>query len=271
MKRKVLIALIATLLFGVLAYYLSTTLSKTTEPLSLLEEAGSMGESKSPDFWLNSGGVMTLTKTGGESNQGNLKGDTVWRLAYLKANPIDTDQGFHPQNIFRLITKSQWQNFTEEAYFTINKQNLSPSPNRNQSNAILLFSHYQDSANLYYAGIRVDGYSVIKKKSKGEYFVIDERQLFPEKDPYDHDKNPNLIPIGTPIGLRLKTGSNSDGSVTLTLFADLDHSGIWKIIAEGKDSGKEGGPAISKAGFAGIRTDFFDFSFEDFSLKNTQL
>ncbi len=129
-----------------------------------IEEAGTMEESSSPIWWVNSGGLMTIKNSIASTIQGELPVFSHWRVIYNKDNPSETDNGTHPQNIFRLVTRTKWQNLQQEAYYKITKYNLSADSHRDASNGLLLFNRYQDGNNLYYTGIRVDGTVVIKKK-----------------------------------------------------------------------------------------------------------
>ena len=124
-------------------------------------------------------GQMIFENGIGKTIQGDFPEGSKWQKKYEKSNPKDTDNGTHPQNIFRLVTKAKWQNFDQEAYFRINRLNLSSSDNRNESNGILLFNRYEDGDNLYYTGLRVDGTAVIKKKYAGKYYTLSEKVFFP--------------------------------------------------------------------------------------------
>ncbi|HWP61398.1 MAG TPA: hypothetical protein VN495_02245, partial [Candidatus Paceibacterota bacterium] len=106
----------------------------------ILQEAGSMQQSTSPYWWLNSGGEFIITNGVGETMQGVAPLLNKWRVAYALSNPVDTDNGTHPQNLFRLVSKGQWENLSAEAHFYIVADNLSSSSNRNQSNGLLLMS-----------------------------------------------------------------------------------------------------------------------------------
>lgn len=227
-----------------------------------LEEAGDMDSSSSPYFWLNSGAKLLIKDNVGMTAQGELSLLEKWRRLYVAANPLDTDGGYHPQNIFRLVTRQKWQDVSQEAYFRIRKDNLSPSPNRNQSNGLLLMSRYQDSATLYYAGVRVDGRAVIKKKYHGTYSTLALKPIFPGT--YDRTTNPNLIPAGEWIGLKSATKNNPDGTVTITLLMDRGHKGVWTSVLKAVDNAQTYGPAIAAAGCGGIRTDFMDVEFDDY-------
>ena len=258
------------LVFGMTHQTLATATAPVTSPYvynfntgGLLHEVGSLDESSSPYWWVNSGGSLTLANGRGQTIQGDLSSLSPWRTLYRANNPTDTDSGLHPQNIFRLVTRSKWQNAREEAYFIITKDNLSASSNRNSSNGLLLFNRYQDGSNLYYTGIRVDGAAVIKKKLNGSYHTL---AYVPGIYPgvYNRNTNPNLMPKNKWIGLRSETETLSNGSVRIRLYLDKGWQGQWTLIAEAIDSGTQLGAPIQKAGYGGIRTDFMDVLFENF-------
>ncbi len=233
---------------------------------TVLQEAGSMQESTSPYWWLNSGGQFMLTNGVGTTVEGALPTDNKWRILYSRSNPMDTDNGFHPQNIFRFVTKASWQNLQQEAFFRIDADEMSSSTNRNESNGLLLFNRYQDGANLYYTGIRVDGTAVIKKKTGGVYYTMDYEPVITDKGVYDRMKNPNLLPEHTWIGLRSVVKTLPDNTVQIQLYANFD--GMWKLVAQAVDDGHTyGGPVITTPGHGGIRTDFMDVSFKNYSIS----
>lgn len=232
----------------------------------VLYESGSSKESTSPYWWLNSGAVFDIASGFGSTNIGSLPSNNFWRILYNKNNSLDTDQGYHPQNIFRLITKSKWQNSREEVYFKIKSDQLSSSPNRNESNGLLLFSRYLDSDNLYYAGLRVDGAVVIKKKINGAYYTLAYKKILNWAN-YDRVIHPNLIYKNTWIGLRVETINNSDGSISIRLFTDLGNTGVWTKSLEATDDNiSYGGGSIQSYGYGGIRTDFMDVVFDNFRI-----
>ncbi len=226
-----------------------------------LAEAGSAGESWSGYWWVNSGAYMHLADGTGMTNQGTLDAGNKWRTTYANANPTDTDNGTHPQNIFRLVSRQTWANVQEKAYFKINKDNLSASPNRDAHNGLLLMSRYGNSGQtLYYAGVRVDGKAIIKKKLNGTYTTLASKTVF--SGAYNRSNNPNLLPKDTWIGLRSETINNSDGSVTIKLYMDKGKTGKWTLVAEAKDTSPS---TLRNAGYGGIRTDFMDVEFDNFS------
>lgn len=231
-----------------------------------LYESGTATESTSPYWWLNSGGKMLIQEGAGSTVQGDLPLLDKWRLAYALYNPVDTDQGKHPQNIFRLLTKYTWSDARAQALFKINKDNWSTSPNRNASNGLLLMSRYQNGDTLYYAGLRVDGNAVIKKKYRGTYYTMAEKKQF--AGTYISGERNNLLPHNAWIGLRVETDTLQNGEVALRLYMQ-QNGGEWKKILEAVDDGVRFGktPAITNAGLVGIRTDFMDISFDAFRVE----
>ncbi len=233
----------------------------------VIEESGSMSESLSPYWWVNSGAYL-ISKDGlGMTVQGELPSEDRWRLEYASSNPEDTDNGYHPQNIFRLVTRTKWQNLRQETYFRITKDQLSSSINRQGYNALLFFNRYKDGNNLYYTGIRTDGAAVIKKKIGGTYYTMAYKKIF--SGTYNRDTNPSLLPKNTWIGLRSEVVNNADSTLSIKLYMDNGRTGNWQLILEVADDGKSyGGAIISSSEYAGIRTDFMDVQFDDYSIRN---
>ncbi len=230
----------------------------------MLEETGSMDESSSKFWWVNSGAMLIFEEGHGSTVQGELPENSSWRLLYADHNAESTDNGYHPQNIFRLVTQSKWRSFRQEAYFRIVRDNLSASTHRNESNGLLLFNRYQDSDNLYYAGIRVDGAAVIKKKINANYFTMAYKQVF-SGEPYDRTANPNLLPKNTWIGVRSEVRNIRGGTVRIRIFMDDNRTRRWRLVLEAKDDGTSfGGPPFLGQGYAGIRADFMDVEFDDY-------
>ena len=229
-----------------------------------LSEAGSIKQSWSRFWWVNSGGYLKISGGRGSTNIGALPANDPWKILYSRNNPTDTDQGLYPQNIFRLVSQDKWDNARQEAYFIVKNDNLSSSQNRNQSNGLLLFNRYQDGNNLYYTGIRVDGSAVIKKKQNGIYYTMAEvKGVYPGN--YDKTSSPNLLPKNKWIGLRSEVINLNNGSVEIRVYVDKGWQGKWKLVANAIDDGKKyGGTAITEPGYVGIRTDFMDVEFENF-------
>lgn len=224
-----------------------------------LEETGKIEYSTSPYFWISSGGFLTIKGGLGMTNQGDLLSGK-WHDAYLKSSPIDTDQGRHPQNIFRMPTRSKWVDLQQEISFTIRKTNLSSSPNRGASNGLFFMARYLDQNNLYYLGARVDGCAVIKKKYKGIYETLCYKKIW--SGTYGSKTMPNLLPADMPIVLRAQVKNLSDGSVSLKL-SRKNFDGTFSEIASASDPR----PGLTTAGYAGIRTDFMDTEFDNYILS----
>jgi len=232
-----------------------------------LYESANSAMSTSPYWWLDSGAKLILSGGVAHTVEGSLSQTDPWFINYSKNNPQDTDGGYHPQNIFRLVTKGSWTNYIEEAYFKIDALNLSASPNRNESNGLLLFNRYENGDNLYYAGIRVDGAAVIKKKINGTYYQMAYQKIF--SGAYDPVKSPNLLPINIWIGIRTVVTNNASGGAVVKLYTDIGKTGKWMLVLQATDSGTVlGGSPFIGAGRGGIRTDFMDVEFDNFKVTS---
>ncbi len=229
-----------------------------------IEEAGAMNESKNAGWWLNSGAFLYVKDGIAATVAGRLPEGSKWQKSYKGYNSQDTDKGFQPQNIFRLVTRSRWENFSQIAYYRIKADNLLNSEFRSESNGLLLFNRYKDGDNLYYAGIRVDGFAVIKKKLKGEYTTLDYQRVY--LGDYNRDTNPNLLPKNVWIGLRAEV-QTVNNVTEIKLFLDKNQTGVWELVAQAKDDGSETGDQITGSGFAGIRTDFMDVEFDNYRIE----
>ncbi len=230
-----------------------------------VEEASPMKASANADWWVSSGAYFYIEKGIGHTILGKLPEDDRWRREYASSNPEDTENGYKPQNIFRLVTRKKWKNFSQEMYFQIVAINTTKSENRDGHNAVLFFNRYQDKNNLYYAGIRADGRPVIEKKVDSKYFKLAiPRSIFPGT--YDREKMPNLIPTGKWIGMKTIVESTPDLKVRVLLYLDLESTGTWKLVAETEDDGKAWGKPITEDGFVGIRTDFMDVEFRGYKI-----
>jgi hypothetical protein len=231
----------------------------------VLEEAGSAEESASEYWWVDSGGLMNIVAGAGSTIQGTLPEESKWRMLYASSNPQDTDNGLHPQNIFRLLTKSEWKNFSQEMYFRVTNDNMSDSRNRDESNGLLLLSRYTDARDLYYAGVRVDGHVVIKKKLNGVYHTLLEDPYFPGS--YSRAANKSLLPKNTWIGLRSEVLTLGKDHVKIRLYLDVGGTGKWELVGDADDRDNKYGPVIDESGFAGVRTDFMDVEFKGYKVS----
>lgn len=229
-----------------------------------VQETGSLSESSSPYWWVNSGGLMTLESSVAQTNQGALNATHPWRLAYLAANPTDTDNGYHPQNLFRLVTKGTWSNASVVSNFYIAKDNWSDSTNQNASNGLLLMNRYAaDGQTLYYAGVRVDGTAVIKKKYRGAYYTMAQKKIFPGT--YAAGEDTNLLPHNEWITLKSDVVTKANGSARIDLYMKRAGDTSWTLLVAASDDGvKYGKTPVITSGHAGIRTDFMDVKFDRF-------
>ena len=232
-----------------------------------LEEAGDMEDSTNDDFWVNSGAFLISENGVGRTLFDSLKKGDKWQVKYQNARVAtakETDGGYYPQNIFRLVTKSKWKNLEQEAFYNIRKYNLSNSFYRKASNAILLFNRYQDGYNLYYVGLRVDGNIIVKKKYKKKYYTMASEKVL--DGVYNQENTPNLIPINKWIGIKSEVRTINTDQVEIKVFLKMDRNETdWKEVVTVVDDGKLfGGDAILEEGYAGIRTDFMDVEFDDY-------
>ena len=128
---------------------------------------------------------------------------------------------------------------------------------------MLLFLQYLDADNLYYAGVRVDGSAVIKKKSAGAYTTLAETPWFPGT--YNRVSSPDLIPHRAWIGLRTVMHTNGE-TVTIQLYVDPDRSGFWILALQAEANAGPSQDAM-QPGYGGIRTDFMDVEFDDYRIE----
>ncbi len=224
-----------------------------------------MSESASSNWWLSSGGYLLSSGGIGMTSQGLLPATDAWRLLYALSNPVDTDTGYRPQNIFRIVSRMQWTDFAQEVYFRVRKTNLSFSANRDGYNGVLFLNRYKDSNNLYYAGLRVDGLAIVKKKLAGVYTTLASKRVYPGT--YDRSLSPNLLPQQAWIGMRTVTTTNSNGSVSIRVEVNdpVLTGGAWSNVLEAVDSTSP----ITTQGYAGFRTDFMDVQFDHYRITQS--
>jgi hypothetical protein len=238
---------------------------ETFDGMRSLEEAASMTASASADWWVSSGGRLVVENGVASTLFGNRPEGDRWRLAYGGSSPVDTDGGTHPQNLFRLLTQRTWREATQEARFRIRQLHASASPRRDGSNGILFLVRYQNRDTLYYAGVRVDGAAVVKKKFEGEYSTLGYRRIFPGT--YDREKAPILLPLNRWFGLRVSCVDTPQEAVRVTVEVREPSLGNgWVRVLDVLDQGEHGAP-IRGAGHGGIRTDFMDVEIDDYAAE----
>ncbi|MDP3963129.1 MAG: hypothetical protein Q8Q39_01395 [bacterium] len=230
----------------------------------ILRETSAKNDSTSPYWWLQSGGLLTISGGAGNTIQGDLSAADPLRIAYAKKTPGLSDNGFHPQNLFKLLTKSAWENGSQQITATISGQNLYAADNVHPWNALSLISRYRDSTTFYLASLRMDGTAVIKKKTANQYYTLASSKVL--AGTYDSIANPSLLPEDKPIVLRSDTETAADGSVTIRFYVDIGKTGSWKLAAEAHDTGSAGGSPITGAGLNGIFGDFMDIRMDDYAI-----
>lgn len=236
-----------------------------------VREDGDMSGSNNANWWVSSGAYLISASGVGSTVVGALPTFDPWRVAYSLSNSRDTGNGYYPQAIFRAVLRTQWQNSRQEVYFKVVGDNLIASPNRNASNGLLLFNRYQDAFNLYYTGVRVDGHAVIKKKVDGTYYTMAYKKIF-DDIAYDAVTNSNVLPKDTWIGVRSEIMTKADHTVSVKMYVDTGKTGTWVLAAEAIDDGTQyGGAPFLSAGHGGMRTDFMDVLFDDFSIQDLPL
>lgn len=233
-------------------------ITENFEQVGELVEAGDMYESQNSQWWLNSGGLLISKQGVGSTLTGNLPSSSAWRQYYEHTNPRDTDNGAHPQNLFRLLSKATTRDIRQDVYFNIKEYHLSKSPERKETNGILLMAEYSDEQNFYTLGLRVDGFASIKKKELGFYTTLAEIPVFTQNGEYGRSKNPNVLPMHTWIGLRSELVRLENGDTNLKLYLDREQTGQWELVLETRDIAPLPAP-----GRGGIRTDFMDVEFDD--------
>jgi hypothetical protein len=184
-----------------------------------------------------------------------------------------------------MVNRNIWSgNYTEELYFKYSEYNNmtnAKGKNLGAENGFSLMVNYKDADNLYYVGLRADGFAGIKKKIGGEYSELQNPvKVFPGV--YKHYDN--LIPQDKWIGLRAvvehrqNSGSNimpGKDQVYIAMYIDekgdssSSSSSSWKYVTSYLDQG-ETKTTIFKQGHTGIRTDFIDAQFKDFKVIPSQ-
>lgn len=230
-----------------------------------VKETSSPDSNSNSNWWLRSGGLFIAKDGIGQSIQGGLPTRDPIRIEYAKENPVESDNGRHPQNIFRLISKQSWSDLDQQVTIEIAEDNLSRQENRYPWNGVALVSRYVDSDNMYFGVVRMDGRIAIKKKTQGSYYTLAEKPYF--SGSYSKSSNPNLLPQGKLFGLKTSTVTNSDGTVTIGLYVDDDNTGKWNLAVEAKDNGGSfGGAALKSAGRSGVYSDFMDIQLDNYKV-----
>lgn len=216
------------------------------------------------DRWrLNSGAFFNVKNWVWSSLQWALAEWSKWQLKYAVHNGwLDTDWWYYPQNLFRLVLNEKFQDYSQSAYYKINKYNLSTSPNRFESNWLYLFNRYVDQYNLYYTWIRVDWKVIIKKKYNSQYTTLASKKIFDWV--YNRDTNPNLIPTSKWIWIKSEVKNLATGGVSINVYTDLNNDWIWEPALSYIDNTTT---SIKTSWYAWVRTDFMDFEMDRYNIQ----
>jgi hypothetical protein len=223
-----------------------------------LVETGSMSESSSGIWWVNSGYKMILANGIGQTIHGDLPSTDPGYQLYR--NDISTDYGKRPQSIARYYVRQKFRDIDFSAYFRMDRYILSPAPERNAWNGLCLMLRDSGTGDtLMHAILRVDGDLVLKRKLNGTYTTLQTVKIFPGT--WNYSSNPNLIPIGQWIGIKATTANEGSG-VRIKICLDIGKTGVWKEYVSFLDSAQP----ILNEGYFGLRTDFSDVSFDDVAI-----
>ena len=158
-------------------------------------------------------------------------------------------------NIFRLLTRAEDNG---DVTFGFRLRVLRFTSDRTSSadnwDGVHVFVRYQNPALLYYVSVsRRDGTVAIKKKilggdtNGGTYYTL--------------ATGTAPLRFGSWEAIRVSSRNNSDGSVTIKLFID------GRLLMTGRDTGAGDSPPITQPGRIGIRGDYAEFEFDDFSVS----
>ena len=242
----------------------------------VIKEANPMSESLDKNWWVNSGGYLSINNGTASTIQGTLPQNDTFRIGYSSDKSEDTDNGYRPQNIFRMVNRNIWAgNYTAEVYFKYSKYNNitnTMGKNLGADNGVSLMVNYQDENNLYYVGLRADGFAGIKKKMDSDYSVLQNPvKVFPGV--YKHYDN--LIPQDKWIGIRAVVEEQRHNDTTISgkdqayiaMYIDEKGDGSsWKYVTSYLDQNSTTTTTF-KQGHTGIRTDFIDAQFRDFKVN----
>lgn len=232
----------------------------------VLQESDSPETSADVCWWLNSGGSFFVRGGLASTMSGPAERSSRWHRLYAASDPVDTEGGLYPQNLFRLISKKHWLNARTSVEAFIESYNASMSPSRNESNGVFLMTRYYDEDNFYLAGIRVDGTAVIKRKLNGLYETIGQ-VAYTNPDAYDRLRRPNLLPTGQWLSFAMEVTNESADSVIIRLDVSFDGED-WHTLLTAVDqpSVLDGGEKLLSPSSIGVRTDFMDVRFRSYKV-----
>jgi hypothetical protein len=218
----------------------------------------------SPDWDMTSGSLFRQT-------------NAAWTGVPDSCAPDKFSSSCTDSNVFRLNTKQNFSGNVKVSLALKNNSNIHDSNcNSNDTcwHGVHIWMRYQTQYDLYYVSInRADNQVVIKRKvpcgtdNQGTYFVLAQAT--------------HAWTVGTWQHFSMTIQTNGDGSVTLKVYDDDTHT----LITQGTDSGGTNQnwssgcttqghystaqyPPITAAGAVGVRGDFDNFNFDDFTVTS---
>jgi hypothetical protein len=98
----------------------------------------------------------------------------------------------------------------------------------------------------------------------GTHYSLSQSKVY--EGTYDAVTNPSLLPTDRKVGLKLDTGTEANGNVTLKMY--LNENGSWRLITQTTDNGNQGGRALTAAGQSGILASYIDVEYSDYKISN---
>jgi len=200
-------------------------------------------------FWNASDPTRVVSSTW-EINSGSLfaSGGAGWTGVPDTVDPNATSSNGNNSAVFRLTTKSAGFGDVSVSFSLLNQALTGSSSTSSDGFALAL--RYQSENDFYYLSFnRRDNRAAIRKKmpsgSSGTYYDLSTYVT-------------RTVPYGQWQQLQATIKNNSDGSVTIQMFAD----GV--LLSSATDNGKVGGSPISAAGKVGLRGDNDNFKFDNF-------
>jgi hypothetical protein len=218
----------------------------------------------SPDWDMTSGSLFRQT-------------NAAWTGVPDSCSPDKFSSSCTDSNVFRLNTKKNFSGNVKVSLALKNNSDIHDSNcNSNDTcwHGVHIWMRYQTQYDLYYVSInRADNQVVIKRKvpcgtdNQGTYFVLAQAT--------------HAWTVGTWQHFSMTIQTNGDGSVTLKVYDDDTHT----LITQGTDLGGTNQnwssgcttqghyptaqyPPITAAGAVGVRGDFDNFNFDDFTVTS---
>jgi hypothetical protein len=206
-------------------------------------------------FW-NPTSSSAVQSTNWEMNSGSLfrQSSTAWTGKPDATGPNATSSNGNDSVVFRMMTKRA--DFGNVAVSVKVRNNGLVTTSRTPAqtyDGIHFWVRYQAENSMYYLSAnRRDNVVLIKKKvpggptNGGTYYTLSSNVS-------------HTVPYGSWQNLKATAKNNSDGSVTISLYAE----GV--LLVSATDHGT-GGPPITAPGKTGLRGDNCNFNFDDFTV-----